>query len=100
MSFGELNRAVIKSRLPGQIEFRRPPRFNPVLKLRPERMKIIALPLRSKCRKILDFQIAGFFHLVGVGDENGPSPAQQDGDTTQTTPVKSMHHERNISTAC
>src|SRR5579859_3777185 len=50
------DRAVVKSSLSIEIEFRGPPRFGPVLELSPEGMKIVAAALRPNRGKVLHLQ--------------------------------------------
>jgi hypothetical protein len=63
------NRTVVESSLTVQVELRCPPSGCAVFKLGPERVKVVADSLGAVCGEILDFEIAGLFEIVIIGDK-------------------------------
>jgi hypothetical protein len=63
------HRAVVESSLAVQVELRGPPSGCAVFKLGPERVKAVADSLGAVCGEILDFEVAGLFEIVIIGDK-------------------------------
>jgi len=63
------HRAVVESSLAVQVELRGPPSGGAVFKLGPERVKAVADSLGAVCGEILDFEVAGLFEIVIIGDK-------------------------------
>src|SRR4029077_4579552 len=63
--------AVAESGLPIEIQLGCPPSSSAVFEFGPERVEVVAGALRAEGGKIFDFQIAGLFKVVIIGNDIG-----------------------------
>jgi len=63
------DRAVSEGGLAVEVEFRGPPGGRAIFEFSPERVEVVAAALRAEGREVFDFEVAGFFQVVIVGDD-------------------------------